>query len=323
MSNDTIMKPPYDLSPEIIQLTSSISEQLGEIKAYNLGHQSVQLRKENQIKTIHSSLQIEGNTLSVEQITKILEKKRVIGPKKDILEVQNAIHVYENLKKFDCFSPKSFLSAHEMLMKDLIENPGKYRTKSVGIVKGNEVQHLAPPFEKVPHLMNDLFDYLLKDEDIILLKSCVFHYEMEFIHPFMDGNGRMGRLWQTLILMQKYPVFQYIPFETLIRDSQKEYYNALAESDNAGKSTIFIKYMLTIIHQSLANLLQTNQQILNDEDRLKHFIDIGNNHFSRKEYMLVFKTISSATASRDLKKGLELKLIRAEGKGNRTKYYFQ
>ena len=316
------MKPPYDLSPDIIALINVISEQLGEIKAYNLSHQSVQLRKENQIKTIHSSLQIEGNILSEEQITHILENKKVIGPEKDIKEVQNAIRVYENLKAFDCYSSTSFLAAHEILMKDLVEFPGKYRTKSVGIVKGNEVQHLAPPSENVPHLMNDLFNYLQKDEDIILLKSCVFHYEMEFIHPFMDGNGRMGRLWQTLILMQKYPVFQYIPFETLIRDSQKEYYKALAESDNSGKSTIFIRYMLTIIHQSLTNLLQTNQQILSDEDRLKHFIELGNNHFSRKDYMLVFKTISSATASRDLRKGVEMKLIRSEGKGNQMTYYF-
>src|SRR5690606_12004833 len=195
------------------------------------------------IKTIHSSLQIEGNTLSQEQITALIENKRVIGPPKDVAEVLNAIKVYEDLESFKPKDVKSFLKAHQIMMSGLIANPGKYRNKSVGIVQGSEVAHVAPPFENVPFLMNDLFTYLKKSDEIVLIKSCVFHYEMEFIHPFLDGNGRIGRLWQTIILMEQYPVFEFLPFETLISKTQNEYYKALALSDKSGKSTFFIEYI--------------------------------------------------------------------------------
>ncbi|HPI53860.1 MAG TPA: Fic family protein, partial [Chitinophagaceae bacterium] len=236
-------------------MVSSISEKIGAVNANYLSKQSPQLRKQNRIKTIHSSLQIEGNTLSEEQITALLENKRVIGPKKDVLEVLNAINVYENLNNYKFYSNKSFLQAHHELMNGLIESAGKYRNQSVGIIKGNKLEHVAPPYENVPFLMNDLFKYLKDSEELTLIKSCVFHYEMEFIHPFVDGNGRMGRIWQTLILMSEYPVFEFLPFETLINTSQKEYYKSLSLSDKSGKSTYFIEYMLQVIDTSLENLL--------------------------------------------------------------------
>ncbi|WP_425637247.1 Fic family protein [Algoriphagus yeomjeoni] len=315
------MKPPYDITPTILQFVSSISEKIGEVNALFLDKQSPQLRKQNKIKTIHSSLQIEGNTLSEEHITALIENKRIIGPQKDITEVINAIAVYENLNSYKPTSAKSFLSAHETLMKGLIDQPGKYRSRGVGVVKGSQVAHLAPPAANVPGLMKDLFQYLNNDDELALIKSCVFHYEMEFIHPFIDGNGRMGRLWQTLILKDRYPVFEFLPFETLISKTQDEYYQALSASDKSGKSTIFIEYMLRIIDDSLANLLNTNGQTLTAEQRITHFITLGKNEFTRKEYMDVFKTISSATASRDLKKALELHLISAKGKGNQMRYF--
>jgi Fic family protein len=314
------MKPPYDITPNILKLIRSISEKIGEVNATYLNKQSPQLRKQNRIKTIHSSLQIEGNTLTEEQITALIENKRVIGPEKDVIEVINAIKVYEKLKDYSYSSDKSFLKAHQELMKGLIDSAGKYRKQAVGIVKGTKVEHIAPPHDNVPYLMKDLFEYLKDSEELTLIKSCVFHYEMEFIHPFLDGNGRMGRLWQTLILRSEYPVFEFLPFETLISQSQNEYYNALALSDKVGKSTVFIEYMLGVIDESLKSLLNYNNRILRDIDRLDHFITLGIKEFTRKEYMNIFKDISSATASRDLKKGVVLNLFEISGTLNKTKY---
>lgn len=313
------MKPPYELTPVILELVTSVSEMIGEVNANYLNKQSPSLRKQNKIKTIHSSLQIEGNTLNEEQITALIENKRVIGPEKDIAEVLNAIKVYDSLESFKSSSEKTFLKAHRLLMQGLIENPGKYRTKGVGIVKGSQVAHVAPPAENVRFLMEDLFKYL-ESKEIALIKSCVFHYEMEFIHPFFDGNGRMGRLWQTVILMEKYPVFEFLPFETLISKTQNEYYNVLALCDKAGNSTQFIEYMLNVIKQSLSELLLFNNRTLKEIDRIEYFLSIAKNKFSRKDYMNVFKDISSATASRDLKKATELKLISKEGNDNKTIY---
>lgn len=314
------MKPPYDITPKILQLVRSISEKMGEVNANYLSRQSPQLRKQNRIKTIHSSLQIEGNTLTQEQITALIENKRVIGPTKDVLEVLNAIKVYGKLEEYKFSSDKNFLKAHHGLMNGLIESAGKYRKQGVGIVKGTKVEHIAPPHNNVPHLMKDLFEYLKDSNELTLIKSCVFHYEMEFIHPFADGNGRMGRLWQTLILKSEYPIFEFLPFETLISQTQDDYYKSLSLSDKSGKSTYFIEYMLDVIDKSLENLLNYNSRILKDSDRLEHFLTLGIKEFTRKDYMNIFKDLSSATASRDLKKGIELKMFESIGNLNKTRY---
>jgi Fic family protein len=314
------MKPPYDITTKTLQLITSISEKIGEISANLIDRPSPQLRKQNKIKTIHSSLRIEGNTLTQEQITAIVENKRVIGPKKDVLEVLNAIKVYDSLTTFNPLSSTSFLRAHKLLMNELIEKPGRYRSQGVGVFQGAKVTHIAPPAQNVSILMDDLFSYLQDEDEITLIKSCVFHYEMEFIHPFIDGNGRMGRLWQTVILMQQYPVFEFLPFETLISQNQQDYYNALAQSDKAGKSTVFIEYMLDVIDKSLNELLSFNNRIVKDTDRLNAFPTLGKNEFTRKDYMNVFKHISSSTASRDLKKGVEMNLFHKTGDKNRTIY---
>lgn len=315
------MKPPYDISPIILEKITAISEKIGAVNASFLVKPSPRLRKQNQIKTIHSSLQIEGNTLTEEQITAILENKRIIGPANDIREVQNAIKVYDSISDFNFDSVKAFLKAHALLMDGLIERPGIFRKEGVGIVKGSKLEHLAPPAERVPYLMNDLFDYLKSDSEIPLIKSCVFHYEMEFIHPFADGNGRMGRLWQTLILMSKYPVFHYLPFETLISKSQDEYYNVLSVCDKTGKSTVFIEYMLSVINEALSELLNNSVSVsLTQRDRLEHFCSLQLKSFTRKDYMQVFKQLSSASASRDLKAGIEQGLFTKSGDKNLTTY---
>ncbi len=314
------MKPPYDITSEIVKYIASISEKIGTVNATYLIKTNPTLRKQNQIKTIHSSLKIEGNTLTEEQVTAIIENKRVVGSEKDILEVLNALDVYKNISQLNPKKEKDFLHAHHLLLKKLIDKPGKYRKQGVGIVKGSKVEHIAPPFDNVPFLMKDLFEYLKDKSESTLIKSCVFHYEMEFIHPFLDGNGRMGRLWQTLILMQDYPIFEFLPFETLISKNQDDYYLALAQSDNEDKSTKFIEYMLKIIDHSLAELVEHSVQKLTPNDRIMLFLENNNNTFSRKDYLNYFKDISSATASRDLKQAVVNKQIVKEGDKKTTTY---
>ncbi|RZJ51084.1 MAG: Fic family protein [Chryseobacterium sp.] len=307
------MKPPYHITSQILNLISSISQKIGEVNATYLIKNNPTLRKQNQIKTIHSSLNIEGNTLSEDQITAILENKKVLGPQKDITEVLNALKIYQEINQLKFDSEKDYLKAHKILMTGLIENPGKYRTKGVGIMKGSKVEHIAPPAENVRYLMIDLFSYLKDESELSLIKSCVFHYEMEFIHPFLDGNGRMGRLWQTLILTNEFPIFEFLPFETLIAKNQIKYYQALSQSDKEGHSTKFIEYMLGIIDESLSELLANSVQKLTNNDRILIFLENTKDEFSRKDYMKKFSDISSATASRDLKIAVEKGLIEKSG----------
>jgi len=314
------MKPPYTLTNKILKLVSEVSHKIGEVNASFLTKQSPELRKRNRIKTIQASLAVEGNTLSIDQITAIIENKRVLGPAKDIKEVSNAIEVYGQLHKLNPFLEKSFLLAHKTFMQGLVKNAGKYRTSGVGIVKGLQVAHIAPPARNVSFLMKELFGYIKKSDELILIKSSVFHYEMEFIHPFSDGNGRMGRLWQTLLLMQKYPVFEFLPFETLISKNQKKYYQALSTSDKKGESTFFIEFMLKILSESLDELLNERSGPISSAERIRIFIARGIKEFSRKNYMHYYKTISSATASRDLLLAVKDGLVEKFGDKNKTTY---
>jgi Fic family protein len=318
------MKPPYKITSRILELIASISEKIGEVNAAYLYKPPTELRKKNRIKTIQSSLEIEGNSLSLDQVTAILDNKRIIAPKKDILEVKNAIKAYEDLDTYNPASLTSFCNAHGTLMNGLIENAGKIRTKSVGIIKGAKVTHIAPPGDVVKSLVKDLFGYLKKDKDLLLIKSCVFHYEIEFIHPFMDGNGRMGRLWQTVILRQYSPVFEFLPIESLIKVRQSEYYKILGESDNKGDSTGFIEFILQIINESLEELL-TNQNVnLTSKDRINIFKEkIRKSSFNRQDYMRYFKDISTATASRDLKLAVDDGILERTGDKRTTLYKFK
>ena len=318
------MKPPYQITTKILEQIASIAEKIGEINAAYLYKPPTELRKKNRIKTIQSSLEIEGNSLSLDQVTAILDNKKVAAPKKDILEVKNAIKAYEIIDKYNPASLTSFLKAHKILMTGLIENPGKIRTKSVGILKGSTVTHIAPPGQLVKTHVKELFDYLKKDKDLLLLKSSVFHYEIEFIHPFMDGNGRIGRLWQTVILRQYSPVFEFLPIESIIKARQLEYYKILGESDNKGDSTGFIEFMLQIINESLEDLL-TNQNVnLTSKDRISIFKDkIGKSSFNRQDYLRHFKDISTATASRDLKIAVESGLLDKSGDKRTASYKFK
>jgi Fic family protein len=328
LSNDIIeknnMKPPYEITNKILGLISLISEQIGEIKAARLIKPPTELRKKNRIKTIQSSLEIEGNTLTVEQITDLINNRRVLAPKKDILEVKNAILVYSKLEEFDAYNLDSLCSAHKLLMSGLVKKPGYLRKTSVGIIKGDDITHIAPPGEMVYPLLKDLFEYLKNDNDLLLIKSCVFHYEFEFIHPFIDGNGRIGRLWQTNILKEYSKVFEFLPIETLIKERQQDYYDVLSRSDNQGNSTSFIEFMLEIINSELNDLLKTQNLTLKDSDRIALFRDIiGNKEFSRLDYLRFNKDLSSATASRDLKSAVDNGVLIKMGDKRLTRYKFK
>ena len=318
------MKPPYEITSEILKLTSSISEKIGEIKSAKLIKPPTELRKRNRIKSIQSSLEIEGNTLTVEQITDLINNKRVLAPQKDIIEVKNAIELYAKLPELNAYDLDSLCRAHGILMNTLIEDAGQFRRTAVGIIKGNNITHVAPPADIVYALMKDLVEYLKNDNEILLLKSCVFHYEFEFIHPFSDGNGRMGRLWQTVILKEYSPVFEYLPIESIIKERQQDYYNALGKSDNQGNSTGFIEFILEIIVIALEDLLKTQNQTLSGTDRISIFKNyIENEFFTRQDYLRHNKEISTATASRDLKEAVDNDILEKTGEKRLTKYRFK
>ena len=254
-------KPPFEITSKIIELISNISEKIGEINYLQNNPYHIKLRKENRIKTIHSSLAIENNSLSLKQITAIIEGKHVLGNPNEIKEVKNSIQVYDLLLSFNPYDEKDLLKAHKLMMQDLVERNGKYRTDGVGIFDGEKVVHLAPPADRVPELMFDLFKWLKENDIHPLIKSCVFHYEFEFIHPFQDGNGRMGRLWQTVILKEWKEIFAWLPVETLIKENQKEYYNVLGASDSDANSTKFIEFMLSLILNTIEEIIETEKRV--------------------------------------------------------------
>nr|HPG58625.1 Fic family protein [Candidatus Wallbacteria bacterium] len=217
------------------------------------------LRRGNRLRTIQASLAIENNSLSLEQVTGIISGKRIIGPPREIQEVKNAFAAYELIESLDPLSEKGLLKAHKILMTALVDDAGKYRSGGVGIVKGRKIIHVAPPAKRIASLMADLFSWLKNTDAHPLIASSVFHYELEFIHPFADGNGRMGRLWQTLILSKWKPTLAYLPVESVIRDRQDDYYGVLSECDRTANSTSFVEFMLEAILKTLNENIFTDQ----------------------------------------------------------------
>lgn len=252
-------KPPYNINSNIVSLVAKVSERIGEIKRSLNNPIEPKLRRENRIKSIQSSLAIEGNSLSFEQVSAVLDKQIVLAPQKEIQEARNAIQVYDSLNEYESSSSKSLLKAHSILMLGLVDELGIYRSSGIGIQKGEQVLHLAPPAQNVPHLMSQLLRWLNETDEHPLIASSVFHYEFEFIHPFQDGNGRMGRLWQTLILSQWNELFEFLPIENIIHKHQQEYYNVLNSCNAAANSTVFIEFMLSVILQTLDEYLKTGE----------------------------------------------------------------
>lgn len=252
--------PPYHIIPTILNCIEQIGEALGKLRVHTSNAIVPRLRRGNRIKTIQASLEIEGNTLNLEQVTAILEGKRVLGLPREIQEVRNAFAAYEELPNWTPHSRKDLLAAHGLLMAGLADEIGRFRSGGVGIHRGRKVVHIAPPADRVPALISDLLAWLKKTNEHPLVASCVFHYEFEFIHPFQDGNGRLGRLWQTLILSRWRPVFAMLPVESIIRDRQRDYYSALGQADHAADATLFIEFMLNAILQAIEEAAQGSDQ---------------------------------------------------------------
>ncbi len=261
-------QPPYTITPEILNRVAAISEAIGRLTVLTDQSRALRLCRINRIRTIHGSLAIEGNTLSETQITAILEGKRVIAPPREVQEVKNALAAYERFDSWESSMEKDLLEAHRMLMSGLIDEAGSYRHDGVGVMAGSQVIHMAPPADRVPQLMAELFGWLAATDAHPLIASSVFHYEFEFIHPFADGNGRMGRLWQSLILARWNPLFDDIPVESLILEHQAEYYQALQESTQKTDSAPFIAFILRMILDTVAHMTPEAAPEVTPEARL-------------------------------------------------------
>lgn len=319
------MNPPFKLTEPMLDLCMAISRLLGQYEGIKLPKPQPMLIKRNRIRTIQSSLAIEGNRLSEDQVTAILDHKRVMGPSKDILEVQNAIKAYEALPRYKVYELNSLLQSHKIMMRGLVPDAGRLRSGNVGILKGSHVSHVAPKPSLVPALMRDLFAFIKDDKNVhALIKSCVFHYEFEFIHPFSDGNGRMGRLWHSALLLHVHPLFEFTPVESLIKKKQRAYYKALELSDEKGQSTDFVLFMLETIRESLEALLfELHPARETSESRVQRAKEYFlKKSFSRKEYIQFQKTISTATASRDLAGAVKQGVLKKRGDKALAEYSF-
>ena len=254
-------KPPFTITNQMLSLCISITEKIGRINNYQSLKRMPILKKNNKIKSIHSSLAIEANSLSLIQVKDVIDGKIVIGPKKEIQEVKNAYNLYNMFDQLDCFNEKDLLKAHGILTYLIDEESGKYRNHPEGVFDGDKVVFVAPPENMVPTLMKDLFDWLRNDKEIpLLIKSCVFHYEFVFIHPFGDGNGRMARFWQNLLLSNWNSVFEYIPLESQIYKYQSEYYNKIDACHKNGNSNEFIEFILLMLNEILDEVLVSTQK---------------------------------------------------------------
>ena len=256
--------PPYEITDEMLELVSQIMENLGALNNINELERLPRLRRVNRIKTIQSSLAIENNTLSIGQVADVIDGKRIVGPKEDIIAVQNANFAYKVIKDINPFEIKDLLRIHRVMMRGLVEEAGQIRTGQVGVFnEQGRVVHLAPPAEFVQKELENLFNWLKTSPANMLIKSSVFHYEFEFIHPFRDGNGRMGRLWQTALLASWKPIFAWIPIESIIKDNQEEYYNAITLSTSQAKSNVFILFMLNVINKAVRDILNDTKNHYN------------------------------------------------------------
>ena len=278
--------PPYNITNAIVNLIAKISEQVVSIASTNEVSISPHLRKNNQIRTIHSSLAIENNSLSLEQVADVINGAYVLGTPNEIKEVQNAYEAYNLLSSLDPLSINDLLKAHKTMMLGLTKEIGILRSGGVGIFAGENLVHMAPPATRIPQLIDALFDWLKNSDVHPLIKSCVFHYEFEFIHPFADGNGRIGRLWQTLILSHWKSLFSWLPIETLIYKKQDEYYQSLAAADKAADSTVFIEFMLCVINDTLDKFIKSDQVTAQVTVQVKRLMDIlGNETLSAKKIL--------------------------------------
>lgn len=311
--------PPFQLNSQILTLATEISALVERFVIRLEKTDGLKLRRANRIKSIHSSLAIEGNSLSENAVSDIINGKRVLAPAREILEVKNALATYELYPKLNPYSVKDLLKAHGVMMQGIAPDAGKFRSCNEGVFRGKKCVHLAPPPNMVPALMKDLFDWLKTSKDHLLIKSCVFHYEFEFVHPFSDGNGRTGRLWQSLILGKLNPVFEFLPVENMVYANQQKYYDAIAAATKAGESSPFIEFML----QNILETLKKYKDVSFDgsESSLKNDLTVRQNKILTLlqggsvtiETLAKKLKVSAKTIERDLAKLRECDLVERNG----------
>ena len=303
-------KPPFEITERMIANIADICELVGRISIS--GRQSPQLRKTNRIRTIYSSLAIEQNTLDIEQVTAVISGKRVLAPPKDIAEVKNAYEIYEHMDMLDPYDINDILKAHKIMMQGLTQDAGEFRTKPVGVVaSGGKILHFGTLPQYVPQLVEELLDWTKKSALHMLIKSCVFHYEFEVIHPFSDGNGRCGRLWHTLLLSQWNPIFAWLPIESIIHDNQDKYYEAINISNAQAESTVFIEFMLSVIRAALKE--SDGVRTPKKKSRMDMICEyLKSNDYITNSDVQTMLSVSSATATRILaeavKSGIAVKV---------------
>jgi len=318
-------RPPFALTPAVLVLTAEISRLLGRLDGLQRPPPAPRLRREIQVRTVVATLAIEGERITEDRVTALLDGKRVAGPAHEIIAARNAIAAYRRAPSLRPGSTMDFRCAHELMMKELIPDAGSYRRGAVGIMDGSRVSHIAPPAKRVATLVADLLGFVSRDRQTpALVKSAVVHYEIEFIHPFSDGNGRMGRLWQHVILLAYDPAFAHVLPETVVRARQADYYAALAASDTAGEATIFVEYSLETVRDALRDFLsELRPRRASAADRIAtaraHF---GRREFSRGEYLALQQSVGPATASRDLASGVRDGILVRTGDKATARYRF-
>jgi Fic family protein len=314
----------FRLSPRVLTLLLGLERAVGRLEGMELPSPSPYLRKRNRIRTVQGSVAIEGNAFTLDQVTDILEGRRVAGPAREIREVQNALSAYERARGLSPWSVQTVRRLHLLLMRGLVADAGKWRRGNVGIFRGQKLRHLPPPASRVPGLMTALVRALQKDVSTpVLVRACLAHYELQFIHPFSDGNGRVGRLWQHVILLRASPVFELVPAESLVRERQTQYCRSLARADASGDATPFVEFILDCLLDALEDLASEFRGVrARPEDRLERAGAELPGWFTRKDYLELFKELSTATASRDLHRGVEEGRLVRRGTLALTEYRF-
>lgn len=317
--------PPFQLTPAVVRAHAEVMRLIGQLEGIGGVTPQPRLRRRNRIRTVYGSVGIEGNTLSADVVSRILDGKHVVGPTREIREVENAITAYAAAPRWRFISERDLLSAHRVLMSGLVADAGRYRAGNVGVMHGSRVTHVAPQAARVPALVRSLLQWAARAKEPRVIVACVVHYELQFIHPFSDGNGRMGRLWQHVGLLSESEAFAYAPVESIIRERQQRYYDVLGRSDRAGDCTPFLEFSLAALGTALRELLERVRPEREDAaQRLERaHVVLGHGWFTRADYLRVFPRLSTATGSRDLKEGASEGLLDRVGDKRLARYRFR
>lgn len=324
-------KPPFTITNNILNLSISITQKIERVSSYRSLDRMPILRRNNTIKSIHSSLAIEANSLSLSQVRDVIDGKQVRGSQTEINEVKDAYNAYKIIEEYNCYKEKDLLKAHSIIARSIDVEYGRYRTHQEGVIDENgKVIHIAPSEKMVPKLMSDLFEWLTNDKEIsLLIKSCIFHYEFVFIHPFGDGNGRTARLWQNVLLMKWNKFFKYIPIESHIYKFQKDYYEAIDKSNKNGESTIFVEFMLRMISDTIDEVLKhISQEINNASDAVTRLLDVmeydvaySANELMEKLGIKSKETLRNTYLNYAIKNGLVIMSLPDKPNSKNQKYY--